>query len=132
MNDIERALNDGPTSASFERLLVNFGQWSRFSGCNGYHSSGDDRPTPVITDDDALKLDRCLARLKALHELGYWLFKEYYIKECSCDIISMLLERKGRREKKTALQYATKKRVQELLDEVRLKIFKFLMEMNSR
>lgn len=121
------SLKDGPDGAAFMRLLDNFGIWCRYSGCTGFHSSGESE-TYVLTDESALELDKVMASIKAHHEFGFWLFKEYYI--CSRDTveIAVLMNRYGRKTRDVAMAHASSKMVDKLLSRLRFTIHNILTE----
>lgn len=118
IQEIRKAIADGE---EFQRLLINFGLWSRGLGaprCVSPSSIGvasDSGVTPVISDEAALFVDRCLVRLNALNELGYFVFKEYYQYEQSCTDIAYQMQRIGRKRHDLVLKNATSKTVKEIL-----------------
>lgn len=122
MKEIKQALTEGAESEEFQRLLVNFGLWSRGIGAPRYVSPGSigvascGGITPVITDESALVIDKCLVRLKALHELGFWVFREYYVYCQSCTDIALQMRDIGRRRHDLVLKNATSKAVKEILE----------------
>lgn len=127
MREIRQAIIAGVESEEFHRLLVNFGLWSRYCGAPGYHGAPISE-TPAISDDAALYVDRCLVRLKALHKLGFWIFKNYHIYGQSCVAIAIKLNRIGRETHDFAYEHATGKSVQELLALFRMKLYNIMEE----
>lgn len=113
MKEIKQALVGGAESDGFNQFLVNFGLWSKQCGAPGYHCGGGE--VPVISDEAALFVDRCLVRLKALHELGFWVFREYYVYRQSCTDIAYQMQRIGRKRHDLVLKNATSKTVREIL-----------------
>lgn len=113
MNEIKQALVGGAEGDNFNQFLVNFGLWSKQCGAPGYHCGSGE--VPVISDDAALFVDRCLVRLKALHELEFWVFKEYYVYCQSCTDIAYQMQRIGRKRHDLVLKNATSKTVREIL-----------------
>ena len=113
MKEIKQALTEGADSEDFQRFLLNFGLWSKQCGAPGYHCGSGE--VPVISDEAALFVDRCLVRLKALHELGFWVFKEYYVYCQSCTDIASQMQRIGRKKHDLVLKNATSKTVKEIL-----------------
>lgn len=134
MNEIKHALTGGAESEEFQRLLINFGLWSRGIGaprCKspsaiGVASGGG--ITPAISDEAALVVDRCLVRLKALHELGFWVFKEYYVYCQSCTDIASQMQRIGRKRHDLVLKNATSKTVKEILTAFVDRLYRILSE----
>ena len=133
MKEIKQALTGGAESEDFQRLLINFGLWSRGLGepryvspsSVGVPSSG---PTFAITDESALVIDRCLARLKALNALSYWIFKEYYMYCQSCTDIAYQMQRIGRKKHDLVLKNATSKTVKEILTAFVGRLYRILSE----
>lgn len=119
MKEIKQALAEGPDSEDFQRFLQNFGLWSRGLGaprCVSPSSIGvASGVTLVISDEAALVIDKCLVRLKALNELGYFVFKEYYQYEQSCTDIADQMRCIGRKRHDLVLKNATSKTVREIL-----------------
>lgn len=121
MKEIKQALTGGAESEEFQRLLINFGLWSRGDGaprCKSPSAIGvasEEGEVPVISDEAALFVDRCLVRLKALNELGYFVFKEYYQYEQYCTDIAYQMQRIGRKRHDLVLKNATSKTVREIL-----------------
>ena len=119
MKEIKQALTGGAESEEFQRLLTNFGLWSRGLGAPRCVSPSSIRVasgvTLVISDEAALVIDKCLVRLKALHELGFWVFKEYYVYCQSCTDIAYQMQRIGRKRHDLVLKNATSKTVREIL-----------------
>ena len=113
MKEIKQALIGGAEGDIFDKFLLNFGLWSKQCGAPGYHYGGGE--VPVISDDAALFVDKCLVRLKALHELGFWVFKEYYVHCQSCTDIAYQMQRIGRKRHDLVLKNATSKTVKEIL-----------------
>ena len=134
MNEIKQALTGGAESEEFQRLLLNFGLWSRGDGaprCKSPSAIGvtsEEGEVPVISDDAALFVDRCLVRLKALHELGFWVFKEYYVYCQSCTDIASQMQRIGRKRHDLVLKNATSKAVKEILEAFTEKLVVLLEE----
>lgn len=133
MNEIKQALVAGVESEEFQRLLVNFGLWSRGIGAPRYVSPGSigvasGGITPAISDESALVIDKCLVRLKALHELGFWVFREYYVHCQSCTDIALQMRDIGRRRHDLVLKNATSKAVKEILEAFNGKLFVLLEE----
>jgi hypothetical protein len=133
MQDIKQAVAAGAESEDFQRLLINFGLWSRGLGepryvspsSVGMPSSG---PTIAITDESALVIDRCLVRLKAMHELGFWVFKEYYMYRQSCTDIAYQMHCIGRKRHDLVLKNATSKTVKEILTAFVERLYRVLSE----
>lgn len=121
MKEIKQAIADGAESEEFQRLLINFGLWSRGLGAprcvspSSIGVSGEEGEVPVISDEAALVIDKCLVRLKALHELGFWVFREYYVYCQSCTDIASQMQRIGRKRHDLVLKNATSKTVREIL-----------------
>ena len=121
MKEIKQALTGEPDGEDFQRFLLNFGLWSRGDGaprCKSPSAIGvasEEGEVPVISDDAALFVDRCLVRLKALHELGFWVFREYYVYCQSCTDIADQMQRIGRKRHDLVLKNATSKTVREIL-----------------
>lgn len=134
MKEIKSALTGGAESEEFHRLLVNFGLWSRGIGAPRYVSPGSigvssgGGITPVITDEAALFVDRCLVRLKALHELGFWVFREYYVYCQSCTDIAYQMQRIGRKRHDLVLKNATSKTVKEILTAFVERLYRIMAE----
>lgn len=134
MNEIKQALVAGVESEEFQRLLINFGLWSRGDGaprCKspsaiGVASGGG--ITPAISDEAALVVDRCLVRLKALHELGFWVFKEYYVYCQSCTDLALQMRDIGRRRHDLVLKNATSKTVREILTAFVSRLYRIMAE----
>ena len=121
IQEIKKAIADGAESEEFQRLLINFGLWSKGLGaprCVSPSSIGvasDSGVTQVITDEAALVIDKCLVRLKALHELEFWVFREYYVYRQSCTDIAYQMQRIGQKRHDLVLKNATSKTVREIL-----------------
>lgn len=119
MKEIKQALTGGAEGEEFHRLLVNFGLWSRGIGAPRYVSPGSigvaSGVTLVISDEAALFVDRCLVRLKALHELGFWVFRKYYVYCQSCTDIAYQMQHIGRKRHDLVLKNATSKTVKVIL-----------------
>ena len=134
MNEIKQALTAGAESEEFHRLLVNFGLWSRGIGAprcvspSSIGVAGEGGEVPVISDEAALFVDKCLVRLKALHELGFWVFKEYYVYCQSCTDIAHQMQYIGRKRHDLVLKNATSKTVREILSAFVEKLYKILTE----
>lgn len=126
MKEIKQALTEGAESEEFQRLLTNFGLWSRGDGAPGYHCGSGE--VPVISDDAALFVDRCLVRLKALHELGFWVFTEYYVHCQSCTDIACQMQRIGRKRHDLVLKNATSKTVKEILTAFVDRLYRIMAE----
>lgn len=134
MKEIKQALTDGAESEEFQRLLINFGLWSKGLGaprCVSPSSIGvasEEGVAPAISDEAALVVDRCLVRLKALHELGFWVFKEYYVYCQSCTDIAYQMQRIGRKRHDLVLKNATSKTVREILTAFVERLYRILSE----
>ena len=134
MNEIKQALTAGAESEEFQRLLINFGLWSRGDGaprCKSPSAIGvasEEGEVPVITDEDALVIDKCLVRLKALHELGFWVFREYYVYCQSCTDIAHQMQRIGRKRHDLVLKNATSKTVREILSAFVERLYRIMAE----
>ena len=134
MKEIKQALTGGAESEEFQRLLINFGLWSRGDGaprCKSPSAIGvasEEGEVPAISDEVALVIDKCLVRLKALHELGFWVFKEYYVYGQSCTDIAYQMQRIGRKRHDLVLKNATSKTVKEILNAFVEKLYKILTE----
>ena len=134
IQEIKKAIVDGAESEEFQRLLTNFGLWSRGDGeprCKSPSAIGvasEEGEVPVISDDAALFVDRCLVRLKALHELGFWVFKEYYVYCQSCTDIAYQMQRIGRKRHDLVLKNATSKTVREILTAFVGRLYRILSE----
>ena len=132
MKEIKQALTGGAESEEFQRLLINFGLWSRGLGaprCVSPSSIGvASGVTLVITDESALVIDKCLVRLKALHELGFWVFKEYYVYCQSCTDIAYQMQRIGRKRHDLVLKNATSRTVKEILTAFVDRLYRIMAE----
>ena len=134
MKEIKQALTGGAESEEFQRLLINFGLWSRGDGaprCKSPSAIGvasEEGEVPVISDDAALFVDRCLVRLKALHELGFWVFREYYVYCQSCTDIASQMQRIGRKRHDLVLKNATSKTVREILTAFVERLYRIMAE----
>ncbi len=117
------ALADGPDGEEFMRLLDNFGLWCRFSGYIGYHSAGSSSQSYVLADETGLELDRHMVIIREQHQLGFWLFRQYYICEKDTHEIALLMQRYGRRKRDVALEHTTIKTVDKLLSSLRSIIY---------
>ena len=126
MNEIKLALIGGAEGDIFDRFLQNFGLWSKQCGAPGYHCGSG--AVPVISDEAALFVDRCLVRLKALHELGFWVFKEYYVYCQSCTDIAYQMQYIGRKRHDLVLKNATSKTVKEILTAFVERLYRILSE----
>ena len=126
MKEIKQAIADGAESDGFNQFLVNFGLWSKQCGAPGYHCGSGE--VPVISDDAALFVDRCLVRLKALHELEFWVFKEYYVYCQSCTDIAYRMQCIGRKKHDLILKNATSKTVKEILTTFVGRLYRVLSE----
>lgn len=126
MKEIKQALTGGAESDGFNQFLVNFGLWSRQCGAPGYHCGSGE--VPVISDESALVVDRCLVRLKALHELGFWVFQEYYVYCQSCTDIAYQMQHVGRKRHDLVLKNATSKTVKEILTAFVERLYRILSE----
>ena len=126
MKEIKQALTEGAESDTFDRFLQNFGLWSKQCGAPGYHCG--DSEVPVISDEAALFVDRCLVRLKALHELGFWVFREYYVYCQSCTDIAYRMQCIGRKRHDLILKNATSKTVREILTAFVERLYRILSE----
>lgn len=124
--EILDALRDGPDSLEFMRLLDNFGIWCRFSGCIGYHSAGSASQSYVLSDETGLELDRHMVIIREQHQLGFWLFRQYYICEKDTHEIALLMQRYGRRKRDVALAHTTIKTVDKLLSSLRSIIYNLI------
>ena len=108
--------------------------WSRGDGaprCKSPSALGvasGEGEVPVISDDAALVIDKCLVRLKALNAMGYWVFSEYYIYCQSCTDIALQMRDIGRRRHDLVLKNATSKAVKEILTAFVEKLYKILSE----
>lgn len=129
-SEIMCALRGGPDSSEFMRLLDNFGIWCRFSGCSGYHNSGESE-SYVLTDDSAMELDRAMVCIRNNHKLGFWLFKQYYICGRNTVEIAVLMNQYGRKKRDVAMTHASSKSVDKLLNRLRGIIFNLLSEEKS-
>ena len=134
MKEIKQALTGGAESEEFQRLLINFGLWSRGDGaprCKSPSAIGvasEEGEVPAISDESALVVDRCLVRLKALHELGYWVFKEYFMYNQSCVDIAGEIRRIGRERHDLILKNATSRVVKEILSAFSERLYRILSE----
>lgn len=134
MKEIKSALTGGAESEEFQRFLTNFGLWSRGDGaprCKSPSAIGvasEEGEVPVISDDVALVVDRCLVRLKALHELGFWVFREYYVYCQSCTDIACQMQRIGRKRHDLVLKNATSKTVREILTAFVERLYRIMAE----
>jgi hypothetical protein len=134
MKGIKQALTGGVESEDFQRLLINFGLWSRGDGapqCKSPSAIGvasEEGEVPVISDEAALFVDRCLVRLKAMHELGFWVFKEYYMYRQSCTDIAYQMHCIGRKRHDLVLKNATSKTVKEILTAFVERLYRVLSE----
>ena len=126
MKEIKQALTGGAEGDIFDRFLLNFGLWSKQCGAPGYHCGSG--AVPVISDDAALFVDRCLVRLKALHELEFWVFKEYYVYCQSCTDIAYQMRCIGRKKHDLVLKNATSKTVREILNAFVGRLYRILSE----
>ena len=73
-------------------------------------------------------VDKCLVRLKALHELGFWVFKEYYVYCQSCTDIAYRMQHVGRKRHDLVLKNATSKTVREILTAFVERLYRILSE----
>jgi hypothetical protein len=105
-HELLSALRSGVTSTEYFRLLQNYGYWAHTAGCKGYGHSSCDLPTPVISDETALEIDRAVGVLKASHPKLFLLFELYFIKQRSFSEIMQFLKRKsGRKHYHNGCQY---------------------------
>ncbi len=111
-NDLRITLRQGADSGDFLRLLQNYGFWAHTSGCKGW-SHGGDFPTPAISDETALEVDKAVGVLKQTKPQLAFIFTYYYIKQLDEHQIVSILRRRNRRDKD--LQYITAVMVRELL-----------------
>lgn len=70
----------------FERLIINWGLWARYSGIQGY-STGHQAPSYAIGDDAALMVDAAMCRLREIKPLHHRLIVAYYVRGKSFDDI---------------------------------------------
>ena len=72
----------------FINLIEDWGRWSRYFGCIGYHSGHDSVAPKFITDETALILNEEFAWLKNNHKELWVLIELRYIKGLTVDTIS--------------------------------------------
>ena len=96
-NDLLITLRQGADSNDFLRLLQNYGYWSHCSGCKGW-AHGGDFPTPAITDETALEIDRAVGELKREHANLSFIFTLYYINQLDEQQIVSIMRRRGIKE----------------------------------
>lgn len=138
-DELLSALKQGESSTEFFRLLQNYGYWAHTTGCKGYGHGGSDFPTPVITDETALEIDRAVGVLKATHPNLFLLFELYFIKQRSFSEIMQFLKRKSGRKHyhndsqynpavDDAMRYLNMRMIHQLLNKAESAVFNSLKE----
>lgn len=138
-HELLSALRSGVTSTEYFRLLQNYGYWTHTTGCKGWRHGSSDVPTPVITDDTALEIDKAVGCLKSRRPNLYLLFGLYYIKQRDLTEIMNFLKRKAGKKRyhhknnynpavDDALRYADLTTVKQLLHKAESIIFMSLKE----
>ena len=96
-NDLLITLRQGADSGEFRRLLKNYGYWAHTTGCKGW-SQGGDFPTPAISDDTALEVDRAVGELKREHPNLSRIFTLFYVNQLDEQQIVSIMRRRGIKE----------------------------------
>jgi len=84
---------------AFRMLLRNYGYWSHYSGCKGFFTGGD-FPTPAISDETALQIDRAVMKLSQKNRNLYRLFTLFYTKNNDEQMILSILRGRAQYQKK--------------------------------
>ncbi len=121
-NDIIITIRQGYPSGEFRRLLKNYGYWAHVSGCKGWGHGGADLPTPAITDDTALEIDKAIGTLKREHPNLSRVFTLFYIKQLDVQQITSIIRRRGVKE----FKYITACMVGELITRAERIVFEAL------
>lgn len=74
--------------SDFINLIEDWGRWSRYFGCIGYHSGHDSATPKNLTDETALILNTEFAWLKNNHKELWFLIELRYIKGLTVESIS--------------------------------------------
>lgn len=120
-SDILITVRQGFPSAEFRRLLKNYGYWAHTTGCKGWGHGGD-FPTPAISDETALEVDRAVGALKREHPNLSCIFTLFYIKQLDEHQIVSILRRRGIKE----FRYITGWMVLELINKAERIIYEAL------
>ena len=121
-NDIIITIRQGFPSGEFRRLLKNYGYWAHTTGCKGWGHGGADLPTPAITDETALEIDKAVGTLKREHPNLSRVFTLFYIKQLDVQQITSIIRRRGIKE----FKYITAFMVGELITRAERVVFEAL------